>query len=239
MNGRPGADLIAGWTSPVNTPGVVVRDRSVGENRRMSFSRPSPQPRTPTLPQGETVARYGTYLEAQHAVDRLADESFPVQKVTIVGTDLQMVERVLRRLSYPSVAAGGFASGAWFGLFVGLLFSLTSSGAGLLFPAILFGGGFGLLFSVITYSFTRGRRDFTSSSQIVATSYAVLCLPDVADQARQLLREVGGVVSGWPTPAPPAAPVAAPPANPAVQYPPPAAPPAPTRREDAPPPPQA
>lgn len=200
----------------------------------MSFTRPASVPRTPTLPQGETVARYGSYLEAQKAVDLLADRSFPVQNVTIVGTDLQMVERVLRRLSYPSVAAGGFASGAWFGLFVGLLFSLTSSGSGLFVPAILFGGAFGMLFSVMTYSFTRGRRDFTSSSQIVATSYAVLCMSEVADQARQLLREVGGVVSGWPGSAP-SAPIGVPPSNPTVQYPSPTAPTPP--RDDAPPPP--
>ena len=64
----------------------------------MSFSRPNRLPSTPTLPKGETVASYGTYLEAQRAVDHLADSQFPVQHVTIVGPDLQMVERVLRRL---------------------------------------------------------------------------------------------------------------------------------------------
>ncbi|MCL2463816.1 MAG: hypothetical protein FWF28_01940, partial [Micrococcales bacterium] len=78
-------------------------------------------PRVPTLPQGETVAAYATYLEAQHAVGHLADSQFPVHFVTIVGSDIKTVERVLRRLSYPSVAIGGFASGAWFGLFVGLI----------------------------------------------------------------------------------------------------------------------
>lgn len=165
----------------------------------MSFNRSSRLPSTPTLPKGETVASYGTYLEAQRAVDHLADSQFPVQNVTIVGTDLQMVERVLRRLSYPSVALGGFASGAWFGLFVGLILTMFSSTASSLFlPAILFGGAFGLLFSVITYSFSRGRRDFTSTSQIVATSYSVLCASEQAGKARQLLAPIGGVRSGWP-----------------------------------------
>lgn len=158
--------------------------------------RPRP-PRVPTLPQGETVARYDTYLAAQRAVDHLADKEFPVENVTIVGTDLQMVERVLSRLSYSRVALGGALSGAWFGLFVGLLFSLMgTTGQPLLFPAIFIGAGFGMLFSVIGYSFSRGRRDFTSSSQIVAVHYALLCSVEVAHRARMLLEEVGGVVRG-------------------------------------------
>jgi len=206
----------------------------------MSTSSANRAPRVPTLPQGETVARYGTYLEAQKAVDQLADEQFPVQHVTIVGTDLKTVERVLRRLSYPSVALGGFASGAWFGLFVGLIFFLfaPSQGLWIMTPAILFGGAFGLLFSIITYSFSRGRRDFTSTSQIVATSYSVLCVAEHANKARNLLAAVGGVVTGWPgaepmpSPSPPGAPAepfGTPPSDPTgsdptSSYPPPAAP---------------
>jgi len=195
----------------------------------MSFTGPARVPRTPTPPQGETVASYATYLEAQRAVDLLADKQFPVQLVTIVGTDLKMVERVTGRLSYPRVALGGFLSGAWFGLFVGLLLGLFSTpGAGSpILPAILIGGAFGLLFSVITYSFSRGRRDFTSSSQIVASTYAVLCQVEQAHKARQLLREVGGVQSGWPAPPAAGAPgpqPAAPPSDPAAAYPPPVPP---------------
>ena len=197
------------------------------------------QPRVPTLPQGETVASYGTYLEAQKAVDHLADSQFPVQHVTIVGSDLKMVERVLRRLSYPSVAIGGFASGAWFGLFVGLILTLFSSSAlGLMIPAVLFGGAFGLLFSVITYAFTRGRRDFTSSSQIVASSYAVLCAAEQAGEARRLLASVGGVVSGWPG-AVPATPLGAPPSQPTATYPAPTSPTSPTNPPQPPVPPSA
>jgi len=193
----------------------------------MSMNRSARVPSVPTLPQGEQVAVYGTYLEAQRAVDHLADKEFPVQLVTIVGTDLRMVERVTGRLSYPRVALAGLASGAWFGLFVGLLMTIfTPSGESSfpLFAAIAIGAAFGMLFSVVTYSFTQGKRDFTSQSQIVATSYAVLCGSEKAHQARQLLAEVGGVVGGWGAPAPaatatpapeqPAAPTEQPPAQP-------------------------
>ena len=177
-------------------------------------------PPTPTLPKGEQVASYGTYLEAQRAVDHLADKKFPVQIVTIVGTDLRMVERVTGRLSYPRVAIAGLASGAWFGLFVGLLLTLFSTAGTQSFPliaAIFIGAAFGMIFSVITYSFTQGKRDFTSASQIVAGAYSVLCAVEQAHKARALLQEVGGVVSGWPGATPtsaraPETPASAPPA---------------------------
>ena len=189
----------------------------------MSFSRATRVPTAPTLPQGEMVASYDAYLSAQRAVDHLADKQFPVQLVTIVGTDLRMVERVTGRLSYPRVALAGFASGAWFGLFVGLLLSMFSSNGSTstIFAAILIGGAFGLLFSVITYSFTGGKRDFTSTSQIVATQYAVLCAREQANKARALLQEIGGVTSGWPArPTVPAAALS----DPAAAYPLPAQP---------------
>src|SRR5690606_39781539 len=116
-------------------------------------------PRVPTLPTGELVAAYGTYLEAQRAVDHLADKEFPVQNVTIVGTDLRMVERVTGRLTYGRVALAGGLSGAWFGLFVGLLLSIFAGSSGLqvMFARIALGAGFGLLFSVRSCSFTGGR----------------------------------------------------------------------------------
>jgi len=156
----------------------------------MSFTRPQPVPMTPTLPQGVEVAAYATYLEAQKAVDHLSDQKFPVQDVTIVGTDLKMVERVTGRLTYGRVAVAGAGSGAWFGLFVGLLLSMFGGGGvanGVVFMGIALGAGFGLLFSVLSYALARGRRDFTSQSQIVAAFYAILCAQDSATEARSLL----------------------------------------------------
>jgi hypothetical protein len=151
-------------------------------------------PNVPTLPRGESIGRYDTYLDAQRAVDFLSDERFPVQFVTIVGTGLRMVERVTGRLTYPRVAGAGAASGAWFGFFVGLLLSLFAP-AGESVPlvaAILLGAGFGMLFGLISYTLTRGRRDFTSTSQIVAGEYEVLCAPEHAQAAREALWRLPG-----------------------------------------------
>ncbi|CAM3365926.1 general stress protein [Occultella aeris] len=149
-------------------------------------------PRGGAQPRGDEIASYDTYLEAQRAVDFLADKEFEVKAVTIVGTDLKMVERITGRRTYPSAALQGAASGAYFGLFVGLLLSLFGTGSLLttILPALLIGAGFGMLFAVVSYAFTGGRRDFTSSSQVVASKFAVLCLTESAHKARALLAEM-------------------------------------------------
>src|ERR1043166_4492864 len=81
----------------------------------------------PTPPKGWPIGSYPTYAEAQRAVDYLSDQQFPVQQVTIVGVDLMQVERVTGRLTWPKVLGGGVISGAWLGLFIGLLLRLLFS----------------------------------------------------------------------------------------------------------------
>nr|WP_207631323.1 MULTISPECIES: general stress protein [unclassified Actinopolyspora] len=144
----------------------------------------------PTPPTGWPIGSYGTYEEAQRAVDHLADNDFPVQEVTIVGVDLMLVERVTGRLTWARVLGGGAASGAWFGLFVGLIMGIFSEQSAWLGPLLVgLGAGvvFGLIFAAVTYASTRGRRDFSSSSQIVAGRYDVLSQPKHAEQARDML----------------------------------------------------
>ncbi len=160
-------------------------------------------PNLPTPPTGWPVGSYATYEEAQRAVDYLADNDFPVQDVTIVGVDLMLVERVIGRLSWGRVLASGALSGAWFGLFVGLLLSLFSVNtvaaadnplAANAWIPILYGLGFGivfgLVFAAVGYAASRGRRDFTSSSQIVAGRYDVLCEPRNAEKAKEMLAQL-------------------------------------------------
>ena len=145
-----------------------------------------------SLPKGETVGRYTAYLDAQKAVDYLADSKFPVQLVSIVGNELKSVERVTGRLTYPRVALSSAATGAWFGLFVGLALMLFGgSGAGIsLIPSMALGAVFWVLFGVLAYALQRGRRDFTSTSQVIATSYDVIVAAEVANEARRLLHQL-------------------------------------------------
>ncbi len=150
-------------------------------------------PSLPTPPTGWPVGSYATYEEAQRAVDYLADNSFPVRDVTIVGVDLMLVERVIGRLSWGRVLASGALSGAWFGLFVGLLlsfFSTDTNPVGPILVGLISGVVFGLVFAAVGYGASRGRRDFTSASQMVAGRYDVLCQPPSAEKARELLAKL-------------------------------------------------
>lgn len=148
----------------------------------------------PTPPTGFAVAAYPTYAQAQSAVEHLVKHDFSIQDVTIVGSDLQMVERVTGRLSSGKLAAAGAASGAWMGLFVGMLMGLFSPVAGgilLLIPvSVAIGAGFGAVMGTLGYRLAKGRRDFTSASQVVARRYDVLCQPRTAEQARGLLSKM-------------------------------------------------
>jgi hypothetical protein len=130
------------------------------------------------------------YADAQRAVDFLSDHEFPVQNCMIVGTDLKQVERVTGRLTWGNVATGGLLSGVWLGLFVGIVLSLfgdNSSAWAIVLSTVLFGALFGLVWALIGYGATRGRRDFTSVTQVVATRYEVLVEHRLAEQARELL----------------------------------------------------
>lgn len=145
-----------------------------------------------TLPKGETIGRYSSYLDAQKAVDYLADSKFPVQQVSIIGNDLKTVERVTGRLSYPRVALASAATGAWFGLFVGFILTLFGGDSTYLpiVSSMALGAVFWVLFGVIAYAFQRGKRDFTSTSQVVATSYDVIVDPAAAGEARRMLQQL-------------------------------------------------
>jgi hypothetical protein len=165
----------------------------------------------PEITRRPVLASFERYEDAQECVDRLSDSGFPVQNVAIVGVDLRMVESVLGRMSWARAALGGLASGAWFGLLIGLLLSLFStsastSGTQVILMGLLYGAAFGIVFGMTSYAFTRGRRDFTSRSSLVAARYDVLCETAVIGQARGLL----GMATVWPPPLPDSEPLGAP-----------------------------
>ena len=136
-----------------------------------------------------TVASYPEYRSAQLAVDYLSDNGFPVERTAIVGTGLRLVENVLGRLTIARATMGGAASGAWFGLFIGLLLGIftNSNWFGVVLAGLLIGAAWGAIFGGTAHAMTRGQRDFTSRSSLQAEQYAVVVDTEVADQARQLL----------------------------------------------------
>lgn len=158
---------------------------------------------SPRLPRGRaglaldypfSLGVFDEYEQAQQAVDHLSDRGFPVQHVMIVGTDLKQVERVTGRLTTGRVAAGGALSGAWLGIFVGLVLSLFGEDSllAVVGSTAVFGALFGLVWALVGYAATRGRRDFTSVSRVVATRYEVLAEHKYAERGRELLAELPG-----------------------------------------------
>lgn len=147
---------------------------------------------TPT----RAIASYPTYADAQHAVDTLADQRFPVSGLAIVGANLQSFERITGRRGFGRAAAEGAGSGALVGAVVGWLlgvFSLVqplASGVVLALIGLLVGAVIGALVGFLAHALSRGRRDFSSVSTVRAEHYDVLALSEIADEAEAAIHDV-------------------------------------------------
>jgi hypothetical protein len=121
--------------------------------------------------------------------------------VAIIGVELKMVEQVIGRMSWGRAAAGGLFTGAWFGLLLGLFVSFFAraddvSPTTLIVLGLIYGAGFGIIFGLVSYWMTGGKRDFVSRSQINATRYDVHVANDGLGEARKIL----GLAGVWPPP---------------------------------------
>ena len=142
-----------------------------------------------------TVTSYATYADAERAVDRLADHDFPVERVAIIGQDLQTVEQVTGKLDYPAAAWRGAVSGAVPGALLGWIFGLFDwadplvSALLLALYGLLIGAVIGAIIGVIVYALQGGRRDFVSVTFMRPQRYELVVDDEVADQAARLLAE--------------------------------------------------
>ena len=126
----------------------------------MSTQRPLPE-----QPTGLPIGTYPTYAKAQEAVDYLSDNQFPVENVTIVGTDLRLVERVTGRLTAVRRRARRRPDRCDLG-------PVPRHGRHAVrrqqrdphrpVVTLLIGAGFGALSGSLAYGATGGKRDFTS-----------------------------------------------------------------------------
>jgi len=144
----------------------------------------------PTIPRGDVLGTYETYQEAQEVVEKLSRADFDVRQLAIIGSDLKTIERVTGKLSYPRVALSGAATGAWFGLFAGvLLFTFTATpNYTYALAVVLIGAALGMLFGLVRYAATRRTRDYTSTQQVIASSYQVLAPSNLIVRAQELLQ---------------------------------------------------
>jgi hypothetical protein len=143
------------------------------------------------------VASYSTYQDAERAVDYLSDNKFPVDRVSIVGRDLEFVERVTGRMTYNGAALRGALSGALVGVLVGWLFGVFSwfdpvIGWGwLILDGLWFGAVVGALFGLLSHAMLGGRRDFASIGAMRANRYELLVDEEVAAEAERLISRIG------------------------------------------------
>jgi hypothetical protein len=154
------------------------------------------------------IGTFERYEDAQALVDRLAEAGFPVERVTIVGRDLQMIERVTGRMNPWKAALYGAASMIPIALLFGVLFGVLFAPTGVtLLTTVLYWLAVGLVagavVSLLSYLvFGRRRRNFASLTGIFASRYEVVADAAVADQA---LGNLGlAADSGTTTPTPPA-----------------------------------
>ena len=139
----------------------------------------------PTIPKGDVLGTYSTYKDAQDVIDHLSKLDFDLKHLSIVGSDLKTVERVTGKLNWGKAALGGALSGAWLGLFFGLVLFLFSQQPNyvIVLAAMLIGAAFGALFGIVAYAITRRNRDFTSTQQVVVSSYQVIIDPEFTARA--------------------------------------------------------
>jgi hypothetical protein len=143
------------------------------------------------------VDSYGSYAEAQRAVDYLSDEGFPVERISIVGEDLRFVEQVTGRMGYGQAALQGAGSGAvigaFFGFFLGLLSLIDPLVSALVVAlyGLIFGAILGAILGLISHALSGGQRDFSSVGGVEAGRYNVMADEEVADEASRLLAQLG------------------------------------------------
>lgn len=144
----------------------------------------------PQVTAWNTVASFASYGEAQAAVDQLAAVGFPVHELEIVGSGLRSVEQVTGPMSTSRAVASYAGTGAWFGLFSGLLVGFFTPGPdflGLIVGGLLIGAVWGAVFGLVARWMMRGHHNFSSLHSVVATRYDVIALDGVAGNARAAL----------------------------------------------------
>ena len=148
----------------------------------------------PQMPTGTEVASYETYAQARAGVDFLSDAGFDVSAITIVGSDLHLVERVKGRLTIARASLSGASSGGLWGALCGMLMSAGQSVGGTgswVVGGIIVGALIGMALSALSFIIRGRSRDLVSSQQVVAQRYAVLASADI-DRAYQILQRTPG-----------------------------------------------
>jgi hypothetical protein len=147
----------------------------------------------PIVPTGHALGEFNSYQDASDLVDKLIAGDFQPSKISIIGKDPVLVERVRSRLGYGRVALSGAVTGLWLGILIALLAGsgVTTGADGQLefipqdFGAVaIVAAGIGMFINIIRYAASKTKRGFLSSQMPIASRYQVI-VPD-ADAAQAL-----------------------------------------------------
>jgi hypothetical protein len=145
--------------------------------------------------QNEPVASFATYLEAEQAINSLAERGFPVEQVTIVAGDLRFVEHVTGRRGAGQAAleaaGAGAVTGALVGFVLGMLTPLAPlrAGAALALWGLVLGAIVGAGVGLLGYALETPR-EFKSIRALEARRYDLVAPPEHAAEARRVLGDV-------------------------------------------------
>lgn len=143
------------------------------------------------------IASFSSYPDAEAAVDALADERFPVERLAIVAEGLRYVEDVTGSRRYPQAIFGGLVSGTVIGGMLGFFFGLFDwvrpvvTGLALAFYGAVIGAVAGALFGALGHWLMEGRRNFSSVTGMTAQRYVVLCDAELANEGTRSLQAAG------------------------------------------------
>ena len=138
------------------------------------------------IPEGEILATFPGYPEAQALVNSLVTHGVPAQALSIVGADVTLVERVTGKIGYGRAALSSAMSGSWLGVLAGLVFVIISP-TDIITPIVgglFIGAGVGMVVGMLIFTFSKGpKRLFRSMQQVIAQSYRVVVEPQQHSQA--------------------------------------------------------
>lgn len=148
----------------------------------------------PTEISGYAVATARSHEEAFQMVERLEEAGYPLSNIAIVGSNLRSVEQIRGRESALFAFGSGSMTGAWFGLFLGLMmsFSVPDGYRGTVIPvAFLAMALMGGSIRMIRYSLSANKRALRTRTYMIPTTYEIYVLENPS-WARAQLSGMGG-----------------------------------------------
>jgi len=144
------------------------------------------------VPSGEDLATFESYPAAQELVNQLVTNGVPAKALSIVGSDVTVVERVTGRVGYGRAALSSAISGSWLGALAGLVVIIINP-VDVITPlaaGVLIGAGAGMVIGMLVYTLSPGpKRLYRSMQQVIARSYRVVVESAAHEAARKAMAE--------------------------------------------------